>query len=126
MPVDEYLRLLDEKRVEPAARHRTARKPGVVPGDSGLEPVPRRLEAEPATYQLLRCAPSTRPNPSRGPCSCGCRRVLITPELDAALEDPIRLGQAIRDIGRYSLARFDHRTNSLQMHGWCRRPCSSG
>ncbi|MFF8291478.1 FxSxx-COOH system tetratricopeptide repeat protein [Streptomyces sp. NPDC016309] len=40
----------------------------------------------------------------------------IAPELDRIFTDPIRLSRAIREISRYSLAKIDHRTNSIQMH----------
>ncbi|WBB99796.1 FxSxx-COOH system tetratricopeptide repeat protein [Solwaraspora sp. WMMA2080] len=43
-------------------------------------------------------------------------RLQIHPDLDPLVRSPIRLKQAIRTIGRLSLARIDHRTNSLQMH----------
>jgi len=32
------------------------------------------------------------------------------------LQNPSRLGKAIRDIQRYGLARVDHRTNTVQLH----------
>ncbi|SHJ79056.1 Tetratricopeptide repeat-containing protein [Nocardiopsis flavescens] len=37
-------------------------------------------------------------------------------ELRAALGDPARLGIAIRDIGRYSLAYIDHQQNTISLH----------
>ncbi|MFE0510637.1 FxSxx-COOH system tetratricopeptide repeat protein [Streptomyces sp. NPDC058964] len=40
----------------------------------------------------------------------------IDPALDPVLNDPLRLARAIREINRYSLARVDHRTNSIEMH----------
>ncbi|WP_432177088.1 FxSxx-COOH system tetratricopeptide repeat protein [Streptomyces sp. Tue6028] len=36
--------------------------------------------------------------------------------LDQVLNDPLRLSRAIREVHRYSLARIDHRTNTIQMH----------
>ncbi|MFD7001517.1 FxSxx-COOH system tetratricopeptide repeat protein [Streptomyces mirabilis] len=115
MPVDEYLRLLDEKRVD--LLHGTAplgnQHPVIAAWNISLD----RLEAKsPAAYQLLQVCSFYAPEPIARTLFMRMPPSPITPELDAALEDPIRLGQAIRDIGRYSLARFDHRTNSLQMH----------
>ncbi|MER5663745.1 FxSxx-COOH system tetratricopeptide repeat protein [Streptomyces mirabilis] len=115
MPVDEYLRLLDEKRVD--LLHGTAplgnQHPVIAAWNISLD----RLEAKsPAAYQLLQVCSFYAPEPIPRTMFMRMPPSPITPALDAALEDPIRLGQAIRDIGRYSLARFDHRTNSLQMH----------
>jgi tetratricopeptide (TPR) repeat protein len=115
MPVDEYLRLLDEKRVD--LLHGTAplgnQHPVIAAWNISLD----RLEVtNPAAYQLLQLCSFYAPEPIARSMFMQMPPSSITPELDAALEDPIRLGQAIRDIGRYSLARFNHRTNSLQMH----------
>ncbi|MET7669619.1 FxSxx-COOH system tetratricopeptide repeat protein [Micromonospora luteifusca] len=44
------------------------------------------------------------------------RALRIHPDLDPLVRNPIRLNRAIRTIGRLSLARIDHRTNSFQMH----------
>ncbi|MFD5566967.1 FxSxx-COOH system tetratricopeptide repeat protein [Streptomyces cadmiisoli] len=115
MPVDEYLRLLDEKRVD--LLRGTApldnQHPVIAAWNISLD----QLEAKnPAAYQLLQVCSFFAPEPIARSMFMRMPPSPITPELDAALEDPIRLGQAIRDIGRYSLARFNHRTNSLQMH----------
>ncbi|MEV4444791.1 FxSxx-COOH system tetratricopeptide repeat protein [Streptomyces mirabilis] len=115
MPVDEYLRLLDEKRAD--LLHGTAplgnQHPVIAAWNISLD----RLEAKsPAAYQLLQVCSFYAPEPIPRTMFMQTPHRPIRPELDAALEDPIRLGRAIRDIGRYSLARFDHRTHSLQMH----------
>ncbi|QDO40733.1 tetratricopeptide repeat protein [Streptomyces sp. RLB3-17] len=115
MPVDEYLRLLDEKRVD--LLRGTAplgnQHPVIAAWNISLD----RLEAKsPAAYQLLQVCSFYAPEPIARTMFMRMPSSPITPELDAALEDPIRLGQAIRDIGRYSLARFNHRAKSLQMH----------
>ncbi|MFG3590211.1 FxSxx-COOH system tetratricopeptide repeat protein [Streptomyces sp. NPDC047990] len=115
MPVDEYLRLLDEKRVD--LLRGTAPLDNPHPVIAAWNISLDRLEAKsPAAYHLLQVCSFYAPEPIARSTFMRMPPSPITPELDAALEDPIRLGQAIRDIGRYSLARFDHRTNSLQMH----------
>ncbi|MEU5093788.1 FxSxx-COOH system tetratricopeptide repeat protein [Streptomyces sp. NPDC020996] len=115
MPVEEYLRLLDEKRVD--LLRGTAplgnQHPVIAAWNISLD----QLEAKnPAAYQLLQVCSFYAPEPIARSMLSRVPPGPVTPELDAALDDPIRLGQAIRDIGRYSLARFNHRTNSLQMH----------
>ncbi|MCX4906273.1 FxSxx-COOH system tetratricopeptide repeat protein [Streptomyces sp. NBC_00878] len=115
MPVDEYLRLLEEKRVD--LLRGTAplgnQHPVIAAWNISLD----QLEAKsPAAYQLLQVCSFCAPEPIARGLLARMQRGSIAPELDSALEDPIRLGQVIREIGRYSLARFDHRTASLQMH----------
>jgi len=115
MPVDEYLRLLDEKRVD--LLRGTApldnQHPVIAAWNISLD----QLETKnPAAYQLLQVCSFYAPEPIARTLFARMPRGSIAPELDAALEDPIRLGQVIREIGRYSLARFNHRNNSLQMH----------
>ncbi|XHM67864.1 FxSxx-COOH system tetratricopeptide repeat protein [Streptomyces nigra] len=115
MLVDEYLRLLDEKRVD--LLRGTApldnQHPVIAAWNISLD----QLETKnPAAYQLLQVCSFYAPEPIARALFARMPRGSIAPELDAALEDPIRLGQVIREIGRYSLARFNHRNNSLQMH----------
>ena len=115
MPVDEYLRLLDEKRVDvlrdtasPQAQHSV-----IAAWNISLE----QLETKnPAAYQFLQVCSFYAPEPIPRALWERAPRSGITPELDAALADPLLSGRMIREIGRYSLARFDHRTNTLQMH----------
>jgi len=40
----------------------------------------------------------------------------VSPELDTALRDPIKLSRAIRDINRFGLAKIDHRTDTILLH----------
>ncbi|MEU6374311.1 FxSxx-COOH system tetratricopeptide repeat protein [Streptomyces sp. NPDC046909] len=115
MPVDEYLRLLNEKRVD--LLRSTApldnQHPVIAAWNISLD----QLETKnPAAYQLLQVCSFYAPEPISRTLFARMPRGSIAPELDSALEDPIRLGQVIREIGRYSLARFNHRNNSLQMH----------
>ncbi|MGI5455569.1 FxSxx-COOH system tetratricopeptide repeat protein [Streptomyces sp. CA-249302] len=115
MLVDEYLRLLNEKRVD--LLRGTApldnQHPVIAAWNISLD----QLETKnPAAYQLLQVCSFYAPEPIARTLFARMPRGSIAPELDLALEDPIRLGQVIREIGRYSLARFNHRNNSLQMH----------
>ncbi|MFC8512743.1 FxSxx-COOH system tetratricopeptide repeat protein [Streptomyces sp. NPDC057257] len=115
MLVDEYLRLLNEKRVD--LLRGTApldnQHPVIAAWNISLD----QLETKnPAAYQLLQVCSFYAAEPIARTLFARMPRGSIAPELDAALEDPIRLGQVIREIGRYSLARFNHRNNSLQMH----------
>ncbi|MEU6374307.1 FxSxx-COOH system tetratricopeptide repeat protein [Streptomyces sp. NPDC046909] len=115
MPVDEYLRLLDEKTAEllrdtapPDHRH-----PVIAAWNISLDQL---RDTNPAALQLLQICSFYAPEPIPRLLWARAPQGSVTPELEAAWADPIRLGQVLRDIGRYSLARFDHRTQSLQMH----------
>ncbi|ELP63797.1 FxSxx-COOH system tetratricopeptide repeat protein [Streptomyces turgidiscabies] len=115
MLVDEYLRLLAEKRVDllRGTAPMDTQPPVIAAWNISLD----QLEAKnPAAYQLLQVCSFYAPEPIARTLFARMPRGSIAPELDSALEDPIRLGQVIREIGRYSLARFNHRNNSLQMH----------
>ncbi|MFJ8533648.1 FxSxx-COOH system tetratricopeptide repeat protein [Streptomyces sp. NPDC093591] len=115
MPADEYLRLLDEKQIDllGLAAPLDYQLPVIAAWNVSLD----QLETKnPAAMQLLQLCAFCAPESISRNLFAGRRGATITPQLDAVLQDPIRLGQAIREIGRYSLARFDFRTTSLQMH----------
>lgn len=115
MLADEYLRLLSEKRLDLLAVSAPLdyQLPVIAAWNISLD----QLETKnPAALQLLQVCSFCAPEPISRLLFSRMQGRPIAPELDAALEDPIRLGQVIREIGRYSLARFDHRTNSIQMH----------
>ncbi|MGV9455534.1 FxSxx-COOH system tetratricopeptide repeat protein [Streptomyces sp. NPDC003635] len=115
MPADEYLRLLDEKQVDllGLAAPLDYQLPVIAAWNVSLD----QLEAKnPAAMQLLQLCAFCAPESISRNLFAGRPGASITPELDAVLRDPIRLGQAIREIGRYSLARFDLRASSLQIH----------
>jgi tetratricopeptide (TPR) repeat protein len=115
MPVDEYLRLLEEKEADllelsPPLDYQI---PVIAAWNVSLD----RLEARsPAALQLLQVCSFFAAEPIPRSLLVGARTTSIAPELDGALRDPIRLGRAIREVTRYSLAKIDHRTNSIQMH----------
>lgn len=66
--------------------------------------------------QLLQVCAYLAPEPIPRDLFSQVQHGSIAPQLDAALADPLRLGRAIREIRRYSLARVDLRTNSIQIH----------
>ncbi|KAA0935953.1 tetratricopeptide repeat protein [Streptomyces apricus] len=71
-----------------------------------------RLDA----LQLLQVCSFFAPEPIDWDLFSAVRGISVPPELQSALEDPIKLGRAVREIGRYALARIDHRQNTLLMH----------
>jgi len=120
MPADEYLDLLDAKRVEKRIELLSA----MSSPDYGLSVAAAwdlsfdRLEqTSPAAMQLLQVCSFFAPEPISRRLFVGSPSAPITPELDEILADPIRFARAIRAIQKYALARFDHREEgTLQMH----------
>ncbi|WP_260867405.1 FxSxx-COOH system tetratricopeptide repeat protein [Streptomyces sp. SAJ15] len=115
MPASEYLRLFEEKRAElmtvspPTHYEETV----ATAWNVSLDHLERKNAA---ALQLLQVCSYFAPEPIARSLFSGAAVEPIAPDLDRALTDPLRLGRAIREINRYSLAKIDHRTNSIQMH----------
>ena len=115
MPIREYIRLFDEKRAEildtsaPTDYETSVAAAWKVSFDE-LE------ERNPAAHQLLQVCAFFAPDPISRDLFTRVKGNSISPELDAALQDPMRLSRTIRDIHRYGLAKIDHRHNTLQLH----------
>ncbi|KJK51066.1 cytochrome C [Lentzea aerocolonigenes] len=115
MPVSEYLRLFDESVAEILDTS--------APTDYDLSVAAawnvsfdELKTRNPAAHQILHICAFFSPEPISRDLFTGVSRVSISPELDAALRDPIKLARAIRDINRYGLAKIDHGNNTLQLH----------
>ncbi|QIT45273.1 tetratricopeptide repeat protein [Streptomyces antibioticus] len=115
MPVSEYLRLFEHKRselleVSPPPDYQL---PVAAAWNVSLDHLETR---SPAALRLLQLCSYFAPDPISRSIFSGLGGSRIDPDLDRALNDPMRLARAIREINRYSLARIDHRTNSIEMH----------
>jgi tetratricopeptide (TPR) repeat protein len=115
MPVDEYLRLFDEKVAEILDTSAPADYNVSVAAAWNVSFDELRTR-NPAAHQLLQVCAFFAPEPISRSLFVGVRGVSISPELDAALRDPMRLSRAIRDIHRYGLAKIDHRNDTLLLH----------
>ncbi|OLF13557.1 tetratricopeptide repeat protein [Actinophytocola xanthii] len=115
MPVREYLRLFDESVAEILD---TASAPDYEVSVAAAWNVSfdELKTRNPAAHQILHICAFFSPEPISRDLLTGVSRVSISPELDAALRDPIKLARAIRDINRYGLAKIDHGNNTLQLH----------
>jgi hypothetical protein len=119
-PALEYLDLLRDKQDELLNLPNPTDYPKPVGAAWNLS-LEQLRERNPAALRMLQLAAMLAPDPiPRSLFVNGCG-LSITPDLDPALRDHLRLNEAIRQISRYSLARIDHRTNSLQMHRLVRR-----
>ncbi|MFS8101462.1 tetratricopeptide repeat protein [Lentzea alba] len=115
MPVAEYLRLFDESVAEILD---TSAPPDYEVSVAAAWNVSfdELKTRNPAAHQMLHICAFFSPEPISRDLFTGVSRVSISPELDAALRDPIKLARAIRDINRYGLAKIDHGNNTLQLH----------
>lgn len=115
MPVQEYLRLFDESVAE--ILDTTAPTDYEVSVAAAWNVSFDELKSRnPAAHQILHICAYFSPEPISRDLFTGVSRVSISPELDEALRDPIKLARAIRDINRYGLAKIDHGQNTLQLH----------
>ncbi|GAB7109280.1 FxSxx-COOH system tetratricopeptide repeat protein [Streptomyces phaeofaciens JCM 4814] len=115
MPVSEYLRLFEHKRnelleVSPPPDYQL---PVAAAWNVSLDHLETR---SPTALRLLQLCSYFAPDPISRSIFSGLGGSRIDPALDRALNDPMRLARAIREVNRYSLARIDHRTNSIEMH----------
>ncbi|MBB5855559.1 FxSxx-COOH system tetratricopeptide repeat protein [Amycolatopsis umgeniensis] len=115
MPVQEYLRLFDES-VEEILDTASAPDYEVSVAAAWNVSFEELKTRNPAAHQILHICAFFSPEPISRDLLTGVSRVSISPELDAALRDPIKLARAIRDINRYGLAKIDHGNNTLQLH----------
>ncbi|GIJ48983.1 hypothetical protein Val02_58690 [Virgisporangium aliadipatigenens] len=115
MPVDEYLRLLEDKRIE-LLDDTSSPDYQISVAAAWNVSLDKLEEVNLAALQLLQVCSFFAPEPISRGFFAGSPPSLIADPLDETLRDPIKLGRAIRDIQRYALARFDHRNNTLQMH----------
>ncbi|MER6674495.1 FxSxx-COOH system tetratricopeptide repeat protein [Streptomyces sp. NPDC000983] len=115
MPVSEYLRLFEHKRAEllEVSPPPDYQLPVAAAWNVSLDHLETR---SPTALRLLQLCSYFAPDPISRSIFSGLGGSTIDPDLDQALNDPMRLARAVREINRYSLARIDHRTNSIEMH----------
>lgn len=115
MPASEYLRLFEDKRTEllEVSPPPDYQLPVAAAWNVSLDHLEHR---SPSALRLLQLCSYFAPDPISRSIFSGLGNSSIFPELDATLNDPMRLARAIREVNRYSLARIDHRTNSIEMH----------
>lgn len=115
MSVDQYLQLLEEKRIELLALGTSPNYELSVAAAWNVS-LDKLEQVNLAALQLLQVCSFFAPEPISRELFAGSPSAPITDPLDETLRDPIKLARAIRDIQRYALAKFDHRNGTLQMH----------
>jgi tetratricopeptide (TPR) repeat protein len=115
MPVDEYLRLMEENSSELLKAGATGNYE--LPVAAAWNVPLNRLRADRReALELLQVCAFFGPEPISRSLFIGGRGTPVPDALQEAFADPIRLNHAIREISRYSLAKIDHRNNTLQLH----------
>jgi tetratricopeptide (TPR) repeat protein len=115
MPVQQYLRLFDEKASEILETSNPADYELSVAAAWNVAFDELRTR-NPVAHQLLQICAFFAPEPISRAFFSGVGSISILPEIDEALRDPMKLARAIRDINRYSLAKIDYRTDSIVLH----------
>ncbi|WP_326958157.1 FxSxx-COOH system tetratricopeptide repeat protein [Amycolatopsis sp. NBC_01286] len=115
MPVAEYLELLDQNLAEMTESEGSADYQRSVAAAWNV-PLAKLRASHPAALQLLQVCAFFGPEPISRNLFTAVRGVPVPDDLATAFSQPIKLNLAIREISRYSLARLDHRSNTLQLH----------
>lgn len=115
MPVNEYLDLLKKKLLELLAENASPDYPLSVAAAWNVS-LDRLEKTDSAALQLLQVCSLFSPEPISREFFGGTLSSAIVEPLDEALRDSIKLARAIRAISRYALAKFNHQTNTLQIH----------
>jgi tetratricopeptide (TPR) repeat protein len=115
MPAEQYLELFERKwnellRSDPPSDYEM---PVAAAWNVSLE---RLQEDHRDALNLLQVCAFFAPEPISWDLFSAVRGISVPEALQATLEDPVRLGRAVREIGRYALARIDHRQNTIQLH----------
>ncbi|MEU5260191.1 FxSxx-COOH system tetratricopeptide repeat protein [Amycolatopsis sp. NPDC021455] len=115
MTAREYLRLFDEKVAEILDTSNPQDYETSVAAAWNVS-FDQLSVSSPAAHELLQVCAFFAPEPVSRSLFTGVRGLTVSPELDAALRDPIKLGRAVRDINRFGLAKIDHRTDTILLH----------
>jgi tetratricopeptide (TPR) repeat protein len=129
MSAEQYMRLLHEHATQLLAEGKPPEYPVSMTAAWSLS-VSQLKEKLPEAVELLRCCAFFGPEPiprdvfvplaeheqDRLPDAEGHLQVALDPRLGSLLDDPILLSTAIRELGRYALARIDSASRTIQIH----------
>jgi len=115
MPVPEYLGLLKKNRTE-LLQMGTASESQLPVAAAWNVSLSQLRQDHPEALALLEICAFFGPEPISRRLFSGVPNAQVPEALREALSDPIKLNSAIREISRYSLAKIDHRSNTLQLH----------
>ena len=114
MSVDEYLRLLKDKRAELLAESKPTEYPLSMTAAWKLS-VSKLQEKQDRALEVLRCCAFFGPDPI--PRDVFRRGVQVDrSQLSGILADPILLTRVVRELGRYALVKIDTVNRTIQVH----------
>ncbi|HEX8870986.1 MAG TPA: FxSxx-COOH system tetratricopeptide repeat protein, partial [Lentzea sp.] len=115
MQVSEYLELLEQNRIE-LLEAGTSSDYQLPVAAAWNVPLNKLKQEHRAALQLLQVCAFFGPEPISRKLFSAALEVPVPEALKEAFADPIKLNRAVREISRYSLAKIDHRNNTLQLH----------
>ncbi|SDY41558.1 ATP-, maltotriose-and DNA-dependent transcriptional regulator MalT [Amycolatopsis xylanica] len=115
MSTEEYLRLFEDKRTELLQSNPPVDYPLAVEAAWNVS-LDRLAKENPGALELLQVCAFFAPEPISRALFNGVRNIPLSEALEKILSDPILVGRAIREINRYSLAKIDHRSNTIGLH----------
>ncbi|MEV6603860.1 FxSxx-COOH system tetratricopeptide repeat protein [Kutzneria sp. NPDC051319] len=115
MTVPEYLTLFEQQRADLLEDNAPIDYPVTVAAAWNVS-LERLRRDSPQALQLVQLCSCFAPEPIRRSIFTDLRDSTVPAELADALQKPVSLGRAIREIKRYSLARVDHRNDTIQLH----------
>lgn len=115
MAVQEYLELLDDQANKLLAENVPSDYPKPVAAAWGLS-MNRLKEHAPFALELLRRCAFFGPEPISLDLFYRGKDALGTSEFGRTLRDRLQVGRALRELGRYSLARIDNINKTIQVH----------
>ena len=115
MPVSQYLRLLEQNRTE-LLETGTSNDDQLPVAAAWNVPLNELADHHLAALQLLQLCAFFGPEPIPQELFYDACDAVLPDPLAAVLGDPFLLGRAVLEISRYSLAKIDHRANTLQLH----------
>ncbi|WNV88740.1 FxSxx-COOH system tetratricopeptide repeat protein [Umezawaea sp. Da 62-37] len=116
MSADEYVELFEDKRAELLSIDPPPTDYPLTVAAAWNMSLDRLREQHPAALELLQVCSFFAPEPIARKLLAGVRNLPFPQALADALRNPVLLGRAIREINRYSLARIDHRRDTIQLH----------
>ena len=115
MPVDEYLELLKQKRIElldDTSSPDYQKNSVAAAWNVSLDRLDTVNRSALTCSRFVRSSRLSRSHASSSPVALSADHR----PLDLTLRDSVKLGRAIRDIQRYALAKLNHQSNTLQIH----------
>jgi tetratricopeptide (TPR) repeat protein len=115
MSVEEYLVLLDDKRLEVLSSPSSPDYPTSVAAAWNIS-LDELKQVNPIALHLLQICSYLSPEPISRQLFSGSVITPISEGIGEALSEPFQLGRAIQDIKRFSLAKLDQGAGTLQIH----------